>query len=63
MVDRNPLSIFDQLLVASLFIPAAVTLIALAMVVVTFLCTVILAPFGAVAMWVQDRGDEEYTEL
>ncbi len=55
LVDDNPLSLFDQLLIASMFIPIILTLVTLTLFLMVGFCTVLVAPFGTIAMWLDRR--------
>lgn len=61
LVDDNPLSIIDQIVIASLFIPVGLTLLSLILLAMVSFCTVIIAPFGTIAMWA-DRRREALSE-
>ena len=55
MVDENPLSILDQVIIASLFIPLGLTILTLTLFVMVLFCTILIAPFGAIATIIDKR--------
>lgn len=55
MVDENPLSIIDQLIIASLFIPVGLTALTLTLFVMVLFCTILIAPFGTIATIIDRR--------
>lgn len=59
MGPEASLSIFDQLLILAMFIPAGITLVATLMALVVTFCIVVLAPFNLAVWAATRRGDPD----